>query len=126
MIQRTVHVRGSRASVVASLRTIPTVATQGGHPADAMMENCALALRRRIHQAFLVKAGGGTDEAGEKWEPLSPKTTAYRKSNRTRTESSRESRPSQALNQKQQDRWWEVYRGALASYKGNRGHAAAA
>lgn len=38
-----------------------------------------LAALHDIHQAFLVKAGGGTDEMGIKWPPLSPQTVAGRR-----------------------------------------------
>ena len=90
-----------------------------------------MAILGRTKRAFVVKARGGTDEAGDSWQPLSPKTIAYSKTRqrgrggRTKAEKKRTSHPSQALNQKQQDRWWEVYRRQLAIYKGNKGHAAA-
>lgn len=131
MIQRTIYVRATRAEVVASLLRVPTEAVAGGPIADSMLMHCGFAILGRIHRAFLVKAKGGTDEAGEKWEPLSPYTIAYRmttrkgKHRRSKVERSRPNRPSQALNSKQQERWWEVYRQVLAQYKGNKGHAAA-
>lgn len=96
-----------------------------------MMVRCGLAILGRIRHAFVTKARGGTDEAGERWKPLSPKTIAYSKTRqrgrggRTRTERGRPPRPSQALDEKQQERWWEVYRRQLAIYKGDKGHAAA-
>lgn len=98
----------------------------------AMMTRVGLAVLGRIKRAFVVKARGGTDEAGDSWQPLSPKTIAYSKTRqrgrggRTKTEKKRDRYPSQALTQKQQDRWWEVYRRNLARFRGDKRHAAAA
>jgi len=130
-VANTVHVRASRAAIRQALARLPTVARAGGPVADAMMVRCGVALLGRIKQAFVAKSHGGTDEAGESWRPLSPKTIAYSKTRqrgrggRTKAENGRTARPSQALNAKQQARWWEVYRRQLAIYKGNKGHAAA-
>lgn len=127
----TVYCRAAIATVRDALARVPMVARQGGPIADAMMTRCGLAILGRIKQAFVVKARGGTDEAGESWKPLSPKTIAYSKTRqrgrgrRTRAEKKREAFPSQALTAKQQKRWWEVYRRQLPIYKGNKGHAAA-
>lgn len=109
----------------------PRVARSGGAIANAMMTRCGMVALSHIRQAFVAKARGGTDEAGESWQPLSPKTIAYSKTRqrgrggRTRAEKGRSAHPSQALNSKQQDRWWDVYRRQLAIRKGNKGHAAA-
>lgn len=107
--------------------SVPQVARAGGTAANAMMVRCGLAALGRIRAAFVVKSRGGTDEAGDRWAPLSPMTIAYRRMKRvrTRTERGRPNRPSQALTKKQQDRWWTVYRQGLVMYKGNKGHAAA-
>lgn len=127
----TVYARASRAEVRRALSGLPGAALSGGAVADAMLTRCGLALLGRIRQAFVIKARGGTDEAGGWWAPLSPKTVAYSKTRqrgrggRTRAEKARASRPSQALTQRQQDRWWEVYRRQLAIRRGDRGHAAA-
>lgn len=83
-----------------------------------------IALLGRIHRAFVVKARGGTDDAGERWVPLSPKTIAYGRARRTKTENKRDARPSQALTKKQSQRWWELYRQGLAMYRGNKASAA--
>lgn len=131
MIQNTVHVRSTRASLRQVLALLPGAARGGGAEADAMMTRCGLAILGRIKQAFVVKARGGTDEAGESWQPLSPRTIAYSKTRqrgrggRTRAEKGRPVRPSQALTARQQERWWDVYRRQLAIYKGDKGHAAA-
>jgi hypothetical protein len=131
MIQNTVYVRASRADVRQILYTLPTVVRSRGAIADAMMVRCGFVALTRIRQAFLIKARGGTDEAGDKWQPLSPRTIAYRmtrsrgRGGRTRAERNRPTHPSQALNTRQRTRWWEVYRQQLAVYRGNKGHAAA-
>lgn len=131
MTQNTVHVRASRITIRQAITQAPAVARSGDPIAKAMMTRCGLAILGRIKSAFVTKARGGVDEAGGSWKPLSPKTVAYSKTRqrgrggRTKAEKSRTSRPSQALNAKQQARWWEVYRKQLAIYKGNKGHAAA-
>ena len=123
-MERTIQVRTSRAAVLRAIRRIPQEATSGSSAANAMMSRCGRAALRLIKQAFIIKMRGGTDEAGDRWAPLSPYTIAYRLSNRTRAERQRSNRPSQALNTKQQDRWWQLYRQGLAIYKGAKGQAA--
>ena len=131
MTHNTIHVRASRAAIRQAIAQTPATACTTGPIANAMMTRCGMALLGRIKQAFVVKARGGTDEAGEKWQPLSPRTIAYSKTRqrgrggRTRAEKKRATHPSQALNAKQQARWWAVYRRQLAIYKGDKGHAAA-
>lgn len=132
MSTNTVYASASAdAAIRRVLATLPTAMQSGGPIADAVMVRAGTALLGRIKQAFVVKARGGTDEAGDKWQPLSPKTIAYSKTRsrgkggRTKTEKARATRPSQALNQKQQKRWWEVYSRQLAIYKGDKSHAAA-
>lgn len=131
MTQNTTHTRSGRAEVRQSLALLPSAARNGGSIADAMLTRCGLAILGRIRQAFVVKARGGTDDAGDSWQPLSPKTIAYSRTRqrgrggRTRAEKRRPNLPSQALNKKQQERWWSVYRRQLAIFKGNKGHAAA-
>lgn len=128
---KTVHVRAAMADVKDAIRRAPAAARQGGPIADAMMTRCGLAILGRIKTAFVTKARGGVDEAGDSWKKLSPKTIAYSKTRqrgrggRTKAEKGRATHPSQALDAKQQARWWSVYRRQLAIYKGNKGHAAA-
>lgn len=100
----------------------------GGTIPDTALENCGLALLDHIQEAFAVKSQGGTDEAGEHWKPLHPKTIAYRRAKhlRSRAESGRASHPSQALTTAQQDRWWQVYRQQLARFRGDKSSAAKA
>jgi len=131
MAEQTIYVRASRAAVVGAVLRIPQEASVGSAEANAMMTRLGFTALGRIRQAFVVKSRGGTDEAGDRWAPLSPKTIAYSRtrgrgrSGRTRAEYGRPDRPSQALNAKQQDRWWRLYRQGLAMFKGDKKHAAA-
>ena len=130
MSDQTVHIRGRRRDLMAALRSIPSAAEGNGEAkeaADAMYVRCGLTLLGRIRHAFVVKSHGGTDEAGEKWAPLSPKTIAYsrRHPGLPRASVRAAKRPSYALNAKQRKRWWAVYSQNLARYKGDKGHAAA-
>lgn len=124
MTQATVSVGASRAAVNRALATvIPTVTS--GNEARAVLLRAGVALLGRIRRAFVAKSRGGTDEAGDRWAPLSPKTVAYgRRAGRTRSQRGRPDRPSQALTARQQSRWWELYRQGLAMYGGDRGKAA--
>lgn len=125
MAEITIYTRASRAAIRRAIATIPQEAMGGGSLANALLVRCGLAALGRIRQAFIVKSRGGTDEAGERWQPLSPKTVAYgRRGGRTRGESRRSSTPSQALNSRQQARWWDLYRQGIAIFKGNKPSAA--
>ena len=131
MTTNTVNIRSSNETVRRTIARIPQEALAGGATANAMMVRVGMVLLGRIKQAFVVKARGGTDEAGDRWAPLSPRTIAYSKTRgrgtggRTRAERKRPRNPSQALNAAQQVRWWKLYRQGLAMYKGDKGHAAA-
>lgn len=78
-----------------------------------------------IRKAFIVKARGGTDEAGESWAPLKAETIAYgrRHPGLRRTGPN----PKRPLLTKQQDALWRgIYAGILASTKDPRLAAAIA
>lgn len=102
----TVHVRASAADLREVVAAIPQLARSGASEADAIMARIGLTALGRIRRAFVVKARGGTDEAGDSWQPLSPKTVAYSKTRqrgrggRTKAERGRAERPSQALTAK--------------------------
>lgn len=148
MSEQTVYVAATRAEVREAFTKIPQAA-MGGYGtrdmADALMVRCGLALLGHIRAAFVAKSRGGTDEAGDSWKPLSPKTVAYSRRNRkvfgdpgaSRLFSRAKSMPwvpksvgragfapSYALTDKQRERWWEVYRQQLARFRGNKGSAA--
>lgn len=131
MAENVIHVRATRADIKQAIARIPSESRDDNSITHAMMVRVGMTALGRIKQAFVVKSRGGTDEAGDRWKPLSPKTIAYSKTRqrgrggRTRAENKRESHPSQALTKRQRDRWWEVYRRQLAIRKGDKGHAAA-
>lgn len=109
---------------------VAVAAISGQNTADAirgLQIAVGLELLDRISEAFVVKSDGGTDAAGERWAPLSPKTIAYgRKHPGLPPPDQRAAkRPSYALREKQRKKWWRDYSAALARYKGNKAHAAA-
>ncbi len=130
MAQNTIHSSASHTSILDALHAIPQGAGGSGSAATALLTRIGLVVLGRIKRAFIIKARGGTDEAGERWAPLSPKTIAYSRTRqrgrggRTKAERGRDAFPSQALNKAQRGRWWEVYRQGLAMYRGDKGHAA--
>lgn len=130
MSDQTVYTRAPAAALEQAIAAIPQGLATGGAVADAMMTRIGLAVLARIKKAFVAKARGGTDEAGERWAPLSPRTVAYSKTRmrgkggRTKTEKGRDARPSQALNKRQAARWWELYRQGLGMFRGDKGSAA--
>jgi hypothetical protein len=123
-----ITVRATRAEVRQAIAKLPQAA-RGQHGCGdlsrAMVTAIGMAALGCIRTAFVAKARGGTDEAGERWQPLSLKTIAYsRRGGRSGAERNRPNRPSQALTSKQQDRWWGVYRRSLARFKGDKSRAA--
>ena len=129
-VENVIHVRATRAEVRQLIGMIPQIASGriGGRSAsDQLTTRIGLAALSKIRQAFVVKATGGTDEAGERWKPLSQKTVAYsrRHPGLARQSVRAGSRPSHALSTDQRSRWWELYRRNLARYKGDKGRAAA-
>jgi hypothetical protein len=141
-----VYVRANRAAVRRAVAAIPTVALRGGSVARAMMVRCGMTLLGRIRRAFITKARGGVDEAGDSWKPLKPSTIAYSRRHKKKPGNPRVLgpvfsqakrppwvpkktvragyAPSYALTTKQRDRWWDLYRRGLAMYRGDKSHAA--
>jgi hypothetical protein len=119
MSEHIVHIRGSREDVLRAIYRSPEVFLSNGDT----LATCGRVLLKRIHTAFIAKAAGGTDEAGERWAPLSPKTIAYSRG-RTKAERSAAERPSEGLTKAQNNRWWQVYRQQLARFKGDKERAA--
>lgn len=109
---------------------LPEDLRSGGVDSESILRAGGVVAVDHIKRAFLTKSSGGTDEAGDSWLPLSPKTVAYsrrvrRGKGRTKLELAREVRPSQGLTKKQQQRWWDLYRHGLAIFRGDKSHAAA-
>lgn len=145
MSETVIYVQATQAQVEKVLALIPQEAQAGGPIANAIMVRCGMAILGRIRAAFVVKSHGGTDEAGDRWAPLKPETIAYSRRHRKKSGDPKQSRvfsrakqmpwvpapkiragyaPSYALTDRQNDRWWEVYRQGLAMFKGNKGAAA--
>lgn len=80
----TIFIEASRkAEVFAALKRIPGIlAGTESDPAgirDAMRTRITFAFFSLVKEAFIVKARGGTDEAGIKWPTLSEKYLAYQR-----------------------------------------------
>lgn len=75
----TIHVRASRESVRAAIHSLPQgVVADAGAAKEQALEDAGIAILARIHEAFITKSKGGTDDAGDRWAPLSPVTLAIR------------------------------------------------
>lgn len=129
-VQRTIHVRVSYDQVRAVLARVPRVASGssgGGVAARALLVRVGLAALAKIKEAFLVRSRGGTDAAGLRWQPLSPKTVAYsrRHPGVPRRRSFWKYHPSFAVTARQRRRWWALYKRLLGRYGGDKARAAA-
>ena len=84
MATATVYFRGGRFAAEAILGKIPQVLTGKARDdsglAYRVQVRIANAVLSKIRQAFVVKARGGTDEAGITWKPLKRETIAQRRS----------------------------------------------
>lgn len=120
----TVTTHATPNSVTTAVAQVPASLLTGDAAARAMLTRMGFALLARVRRAFIMKARGGTDEAGDRWVPLKPSTIAYSRGRRTKTEKARDAMPSQALTKKQNTRWWALYRQGLAMYDGDKGAAA--
>lgn len=130
-----IRVKMSKRKVKAAIRRLP----KDVRSAKAVWVRIGLTALQFIKEAFLVKAQGGADAAGEKWKPLSPFTIAYKRRHpgfNRRTGNFTKGRlpgskaraafaPSWMLTAKQRTRWWSLYGGLLRRYKGDKAHAAA-
>lgn len=120
-MEQTVHTRVSRPAIKRAIAALPEAAKES----TALLVRVGIAALGRIKQAFVVKSRGGTDEAGDRWAPLSPRTVAYgRRHPGLRRDTYGMKRPSSALTAKQRERWWYIYHNQKARFKGNKGQAA--
>ncbi len=121
----TINTAATRTSIRRVLESLPEVATTEAGLASTLMERAGRALLARIRRAFVVKSKGGTDEAGDRWEPLAPSTIAARRRKFAAKDSKRVPRKFDAdpLTKKQAE-WWRAYRAALRYYGGDRKQAA--
>jgi hypothetical protein len=110
------------------LQTIENPGGAGGH-VRTLLVRLGLTALAFIRIAFVQKAAGGTDAAGESWKPLSPYTIAYSRRHPGLPVQRGHLAPSAALTAVQRARWWEIYRRSLARYRGSKperkAHAAA-
>lgn len=127
---RTVYTRATAASVRDALGKVPGAAAGRRVPSGwsaavrQLYVRVGLAALDLIQQAFVVKARGGTDEAGDRWLPLAP-STLLRRLARPRRRPRDRTHPSAALTPRQRARWWVLYQRGLGWYRGDKGHAAA-
>lgn len=114
-----VPVRLTRREAWTILQRLPQVVagrTRGGAGGlvRVLQVRLGLATFRFIRHAFVTKADGGTDQAGDRWLPLSPQTVHRRARKGT------QNRPKQAgagRLKKERERWWTLYRAAKGRYK---------
>lgn len=80
---RTVRTPKTRGEVTKLVRDLPRILA-GTLPDSyglrrAFQGAIAFYLFTKIHEAFLIKSAGGTDELGDSWEDISPYTKAYKR-----------------------------------------------
>lgn len=88
MSETTIHSNATHDAIVEAITRLPHEATGGGTAARALMTRIGMTVLSRIKRAFVVKARGGTDDAGDRWAPLAPYTIAMRGA-RTKAERAR-------------------------------------
>ncbi len=124
MTTKTITVRARRPEIEKIIRSLPNLAR--GHGGRGLLIRVGLTALDLIKKAFVVKSHGGQDEAGERWQPLSPATIAYSRRHKKTSRKKRGGvRPSGALTEIQRQKWWAHYRHFLGKLKGNKAHAAA-
>lgn len=120
MAENVINFRGTRAQLRKLIAK--AVAVASGHGGDAgeaqgqMQVRLGLTALANIKKAFIVKAAGGTDEAGLRWPPLAKSTVAYSRRHpgvpkNVKGSPNRASfAPSFMLTVKQRKRWWQLMR----------------
>lgn len=110
-----INLRAKKAEILQILHQIPA-ACQGNvsdasTAAQALLVRIGQAALGRIRDAFVVKARGGTDDCGLKWEPLKKSTVAYSRRHPGLPPASKRAAqsPSWMLTDKQRKRWWALY-----------------
>lgn len=112
-METVIYVHATRRQVVSALQRLPKLIRGNSPIARETLTNIGEAALARIKQAFILKARGGTDEAGEKWKPLAPSTVA-RKLRRGILvkglgKSSWKQKLRTTLSDTQRKQWWDVY-----------------
>lgn len=131
MAENVLYVRSTRAKVREKIaRAIAAASGRNGDAYDAavaMQTRIGMTALAHIKDAFITKARGGIDEAGDSWPKLSPKTIAYSRRHPGVPPAKQRAafRPSWMITTKQRERWWYLYRMGLARSKGDKNKAAA-
>lgn len=81
----TIRIVGNRSEVLQRIKDLPAVLA-GRIPdahgvADGLLTAMGVAVLGRVHDSYVTKSTGGTDEMGIRWQPLSPVTLALRTKN---------------------------------------------
>lgn len=71
-----IKVRGNPRKKLAKLRQM---LRSGGVAQRALLFAIGRAVLEKVHESFVVKSLGGTDESGLKWQPLAESTVAKKK-----------------------------------------------
>jgi hypothetical protein len=81
MANNIIHTRAGRVALQALLRDVPAMMTGRVQDPSGSVRGVQLRLGMvalsLIKVAFIMKSRGGTDEAGDRWKPLSPRYIAY-------------------------------------------------
>lgn len=93
---QTVHVRISLEKIRQVIASVPTL-LKNDPSSQVIMARAGITVLGYIHTAFVTKSRGGTDDAGDRWEPLSPVTIARRRGRRRSKSSSRKSSANQSV-----------------------------
>jgi hypothetical protein len=116
-LDSTIVVRASRRDIVRIINRIPAMCsgqrTGAGGAIQAILVRLGMTALDKIKHAFLVKARGGTDEAGDRWAPLLPSTIAYNRKHPGVPFPGKKRAPfapSWMLTEAQRKRWWKLYR----------------
>jgi hypothetical protein len=118
MAESVIYVRGknAKAKVLQVVREAAALAAGNGssEASNALMVRMGLTALSLIKTAFVQKAAGGTDEAGDSWPPLKRSTIAYSRKhpgvplNVKGSPNRAAFAPSWMLTDKQRKRWWAL------------------
>ena len=122
---------GRRADLARFLRRLPKMLSgdlpdETGGGVRALLTRVGMVALAIIRDAYVTKARGGTDASGMKWQPLSPRTIAYRRRHPgLKRDTTGQYRPSSMLTTGERAYWWSLYKQRLRQFDGDKSHAAA-
>ena len=114
MATNVIDVRRPSVALRETLRRLPELLSrpdQAGPAMQSLLIRVGLQALSLIRQAFIIKARGGTDDAGERWPSLSPATIAYSRRHPGVLWPGRKRAPyapSWMLTKAQRGRWWTL------------------